>query len=457
MLSTHSAPHAPPLPARLLRPFQTFFRLEASGGLLLLLCALVALVWANTPLADVYFGLWQTIVTVGAGGFVISKPLLLWINDGLMAIFFLVVGLEIKREVMTGELASLRQAALPLAAAVGGMVVPALLYAALNAGTPGARGWGIPMATDIAFALGVLALLGRRAPLALKVFLTAIAIVDDLGAVLVIAFFYTASISWTSLGVGALFLGLLFVANRLGVRRPMVYVVLGIGLWLAFLKSGVHATIAGVLLALMIPARRELDAPAFAEKVRALLNVFARDVRPGHREPTSDQRAAIHSLEVACERVETPLARMEHTLHPWVAFAIVPLFALANAGVALGGDLGAALADSVTLGIVLGLVVGKVIGVTAFAWMAIKAGWAALPEGIVWRHIVGVACLCGIGFTMSLFIGGLAFGEGEMLDRAKTGILLASLISGLAGWLLLRTSPVAQAEPSPEAIPAASS
>ena len=454
MISTHNAPHAPPRPqALLLRPFQAFFRLEASGGLLLLFCAAVALVWANTPLADVYFGLWQTIVTVGAGNFVISKPLLLWINDGLMAIFFLVVGLEIKREVMTGELASLRKAALPLAAAVGGMVLPALLYAVLNAGTPGLRGWGIPMATDIAFALGVLALLGRRAPLALKIFLTAVAIVDDLGAVLVIAFFYTASISWVSLGVGALFFGLLFLANRLGVRRPMVYVVLGLGLWVAFLKSGVHATIAGVLLALTVPARRELDALTFAKKVRDLLGVFARDVRPGRREPTSDQRDAIHSLEVACERVETPLARMEHTLHPWVAFAIVPLFALANAGVALGGDIVAALTDTVTLGVILGLTAGKAVGVTAFAWMAIKVGWAALPEGITWRHIVGVACLCGIGFTMSLFIGSLAFGDGELLNRAKTGILLASLLSGLAGWLLLRTSPVAQEESSSTAAP----
>ena len=455
MLSTHNAPHAPPrAQTLLLRPFQAFFRLEASGGLLLLFCAAVALIWANTPLADVYFDLWQTIVTVGAGGLVISKPLLLWINDGLMAIFFLVVGLEIKREVMTGELASLRKAALPLAAAVGGMVLPALLYAALNVGTPGASGWGIPMATDIAFALGVLALLGRRAPLALKIFLTAVAIVDDLGAVLVIAFFYTASISWTSLGVGALFLGLLFLANRLGVRRPVVYVVLGLGLWVAFLKSGVHATIAGVLLALMVPARRELDAPTFARKVRDLLHVFGRDVQPGRREPTSDQRDAIHSLEVACERVETPLARMEHTLHPWVAFAIVPLFALANAGVVLGDNLAAALTDTVTLGIVLGLTVGKAVGVTAFAWMAIKVGWAALPEGVTWRHIVGVACLCGIGFTMSLFIGSLAFGEGDLLNRAKTGILLASLLSGLAGWLLLRTSPIVHEEASP--LPAAS-
>ena len=435
----------------LLRPFQTFFRMEAAGGLLLLLCAAVALIWANTPFADAYFRLWQTTVTVGAGSFVISKPLLLWINDGLMAIFFLVVGLEIKREVLTGELASLRQAALPLAAAVGGMVLPALLYAALNVGTPNLRGWGIPMATDIAFALGVLALLGRRAPLALKVFLTAVAIVDDLGAVLVIAFFYTASISWTSLGMGALLFGMLLLANRAGVRRPMVYVVLGIGLWLAFLTSGIHATIAGVLLALTIPAHRKLDASAFAEKARGLMDVFTRDVQPGRREPTADQRDAVHSLEEACERVETPLARMEHTLHPWVAFAIVPLFALANAGVALGGDLGAAFTDTVTLGVVLGLVVGKAVGVTAFAWLAIKAGWAALPEGVTWRHIVGVACLCGIGFTMSLFIGSLAFGEGVLLDRAKTGILLASLISGVAGWLLLRSTPVAHEERSPQA------
>ncbi|MDX1547452.1 MAG: Na+/H+ antiporter NhaA [Rhodothermales bacterium] len=442
----------------MLRPFQTFVRQEAAGGVLLLICAVAALLLANSPLADGYFALWETLVTVGVGSFAVSKPLLLWINDGLMAIFFFVVGLEIKREVLVGELAAPRKAALPLAAAVGGMVVPALFYVAFNAGTPTASGWGIPMATDIAFALGVLALLGSRAPLALKIFLTALAIVDDLGAVLVIALFYTAELSWASLGVGAAFLVALVAANRLGVRRPVVYAVLGLGLWLAFLKSGVHATVAGVLLALTVPARRRIDAPAFLARAKALLAEFADDVRPGRTEPTTDQRDAVHALEVACEHVETPLQRMEHTLHPWVAFGIMPVFALANAGVVLGGAEG--LLGPVSLGIVAGLFLGKQIGVTAFAWLAVRLGWAALPAGVTWRQVYGVSLLTGIGFTMSLFIGNLAFADAAVLDTAKIAIFAASLLSGLAGWLLLRTSGPAPQPASPpaeagrEAVPA---
>ncbi|GIV57359.1 MAG: Na(+)/H(+) antiporter NhaA [Rhodothermaceae bacterium] len=422
---------------RLFRPFQRFFEQEAAGGILLLVCAVIALLWANSPFSESYFGLWETLVTVGVGGFVISKPLLLWINDGLMAIFFFVVGLEIKREVLVGELSSPKAAALAVAAAFGGMVVPAALYTLLNAGTEGASGWGIPMATDIAFALGVLALLGSRAPLALKVFLTALAIVDDLGAVLVIALFYTAEISWGALGAGAGVLVALVAANRLRIQRPAVYVVLGIALWVAFLKSGIHATVAGVLLALTIPARRRLDTHEFLARGNELLRVFARDVRPGKTEPSTDQRDALHALEVTCRHAETPLIRMEHALHGWVAFLIIPLFALANAGVALGGDLGAAFGNRVTLGIVLGLFVGKQIGVTGFAWLAVRLGWAALPAGVTWRQIYGVSYLCGIGFTMSLFIANLAFAEAALLDSAKVGILTASLVAGLGGWFML--------------------
>lgn len=429
----------------LVRAYQAFFRTEASGGILLLACAVVALVWANSPLRDAYVGLWGTYVTVGAGAFEISKPLLLWINDGLMAIFFFVVGLEIKREVLTGELASPRKAALPLAAAVGGMVVPAGLYALLNAGTPGQAGWGIPMATDIAFALGVLALLGRRAPLALKIFLTALAIVDDLGAVLVIAFFYTAQLSWAALGAAGLFLAALVAANRLRIYRPLVYVLLGVGLWVAVLKSGIHATIAGVLLALTIPARQRIDAVAFLKRGKYLMNVFAAEAVVGRAEPTPRQRDAIHSLEKACEEVETPLIRLEHTLHPWVAFFIMPVFALANAGVALSGDmLGQAFGSTVTLGVILGLVVGKQLGVTLFAWLAVRLGWAAMPARVTWRQLYGTAWLTGIGFTMSLFIGGLAFADPLLLGNAKIGILTASLLSGLGGWLLLSRTPVSE-------------
>ena len=445
----------PPTPVTpLVRPFQRFAAAEAAGGILLLACAAVALVWANSPAAASYFALWQQEVTVGAGPLLIQKPLLLWINDGLMAIFFFLIGLEIKREVLVGELRSPRKAALALAAAVGGMAVPALLYLAVNAGGPGAGGWGIPMATDIAFALGVLALLGKRAPLALKIFLTALAIVDDLGAVLVIAFFYTAQISTGALLGAAGFFAALVLVNRLGVRRTAVYVVLGIGLWVCFLKSGVHATIGGVLLALTVPARGLLDAPSFLQKARDFLFEVEEDARAGRVAPTADQSDAVHSLSVLSEHAQPPLTRMEHALHGWIAFFIMPVFALANAGVAMGGDLGALVANPVALGIVAGLVVGKPVGVFLLAWLAVKVGLAGLPAGVGWKQILGVACLTGIGFTMSIFIASLGFaGDPVLLDSAKTGILLASVLSGVLGFFLLaRFSP--DPVPAPAAAPA---
>ena len=411
--------------------------MEASGGLLLMICTIVALIAANSPFAEDWFALWEVYLTAGAGPLEISKPLHLWINDGLMAIFFFVVGLEIKREVLVGELSSLRKAALPMMGAIGGMVVPALLYLAFNAGTDAASGWGIPMATDIAFALGVLALLGSRAPLSLKVFLTALAIVDDLGAVLVIALFYTADVSAQMLGLGAVFLAGMFALNLLGVRAPVAYLVLGIALWVAVLKSGVHATVAGVLGAMAIPVRRRIAATEFVEKARIYLREIEEDLQPGTVAPTADQTDAIHGLEQACEAVETPLARLEHGLHPWVAYFIIPVFALANAGVALGGGAGEALSSSVSLGIIAGLVLGKQIGVMLFAWLAVKLRLADLPTGATWAQLYGVACLCGIGFTMSLFIGNLAFASPATLDLAKMGILAASVISGIMGWIVL--------------------
>lgn len=421
----------------IVRPFQQFVRLEASGGILLLLCAVVALVWANSPWAASYFEAWNTTMTVGLGSFEISKPVLLWINDGLMAIFFFVVGLEIKREILTGELSSPKSAALALVAAAGGMIVPALIYAGINWGSDGISGWGIPMATDIAFALGVLALLGNRAPLALKVFLTALAIVDDLGAVLVIALFYTANVKTGFLVIGAVVLATLLLVNRLGVRRTSVYVVLGILLWIAFLKSGVHATIAGVLLALTIPARRTIDGQTFLETGRALLDRFGEGLKAGRVVPSADQMDVLHSIEDAAEKLDTPLHRMEHALHGWVVFFIMPLFALANAGVSLGGDVG--FVTPVTLGVIAGLFVGKQIGVTLFAWLSVKLGWAALPSGVTWRQIYGASFLCGIGFTMSLFISNLAFGDAGLIDEAKVGILVASFVSGVGGFVLLRS------------------
>ena len=424
--------------------FTDFFRTEAAGGILLLVCAVVAFIWANSPFAGAYADLWGTYVTVGAGTFEISKPLLLWVNDGLMALFFFVVGLEIKREVLVGELSNPRKAVLSLVAALGGAAVPALIYVAVNGalGSPERMaGWGVPMATDIAFALGVLALLGSRAPLALKVFLTALAIADDLLAVVVIAVFYTAELNLAMLGLGLGTVVVLFALNKFGVRTTWPYAVLGAVVWVAFLKSGVHATIAGVLVALTIPASRLIDAPAFLDRAQGYLAQFAEGMKPGRAEPTSDQTYALHQIEEAAEELETPLARLEHGLHGLVAFGVMPVFALANAGVALGAGAGALLTDAVALGIAAGLVIGKPVGVLGLAWVAVKTGMASLPEGVTWKQMLGVGFLTGIGFTMSIFIANLAFaGNPELLDSAKLGILVASLVSGVTGYILLRAA-----------------
>jgi Na+:H+ antiporter, NhaA family len=430
---------------RLVRPFQDFADKQSTGGVLLIAATVIALVWANSPWGEGYASLWHTKLTVGVGDASITKDLTHWINDGLMAVFFLVVGLEIKREVLVGELSSVRSAALPVAAAVGGAVVPAAIYLAINAGTEGAAGWGIPMATDIAFALGVLALLGDRVPLALKVFLTALAIVDDIMAVLVIALFYTSEISWGALGVGAVFIGALVLANLIGVGRTLVYAVLGVGLWLCFLLSGVHATIAGVLLALTVPAISFINPGAFLERGRYVLDRFEQAGEKGENVLCNEERqAALHALNHAAYKLEPPLHELEHTLHPWVVFAIMPIFALANAGVPLGGSIGEALTSPVALGIVAGLVVGKQLGITLFAWLAVKSGISELPEGIEWRHVYGASWLAGIGFTMSLFITDLAFSEGSLVDAAKLGILVASLVAGVVGWTILRGASSAQ-------------
>ena len=422
-----------------IRPFQEFAHKESSGGLLLIAAAIVALVWANSPWGDSYAALWETKLSVGLGSFSIEKDLTHWINDGLMALFFLVVGLEIKRELLVGDLSSPRRAALPIAAAMGGAVPPALIYAFINSGTEGASGWGIPMATDIAFALGVLALLGRRAPLGLKVFLTALAIVDDILAVLVIAIFYTSDVSWGALAVGGAFLAALVMINWAGVGKPLPYALLGIGLWLCFLQSGVHATIAGVLLALSVPASSFIDTGEFLRRSRRILDRFERAGEHADDVLTNDERqGALHALNRANKDVEPPLQELEHALHPWVVFAIVPLFALANAGVVVGEDFAATLLNPVSLGIVAGLLLGKQLGITLSAWLTVKSGVSQMPRGVTWPHIYGAACLAGIGFTMSLFISDLAFAASPLLDVAKVGILIASLIAGVAGWSIIR-------------------
>lgn len=427
----------------LARPFQEFAGREASGGILLLACTLAALVGANSLWADHYLALWHTPFTVALGGFSLSHELHFWVNDALMAVFFFVVGLEIKRELLAGELASRRQAALPVAAALGGLVVPALLYTLLNVNGPGARGWGIPMATDIAFAIGVMALLGERVPLGLKVFLTALAIVDDTAAVLIIAVFYTASFSWGALAVAALCLLLALAANRLGVRHPLPYVLIGGVLWLAVLQSGIHATIAGVLLALMIPSRTVIHQREFLDHGRAVLDHFEKAAATEPFDILSDieQQSAVEALEDACEKVQSPLHRLEQALHPWVTFLIMPVFALANAGVSLSGDLGSMVIHPISLGVVMGLVFGKPIGVTLAAWLAVRFGLASVPEGVSWKQIHGAGWLAGIGFTMSLFMTGLAFTNEVHLTAAKLGILIASLVAGVVGSVILMRIP----------------
>jgi NhaA family Na+:H+ antiporter len=353
-----------------------------------------------------------------------------------MAIFFLMVGLEIKREVLVGELASARRAALPIVAAVGGAILPAILFLLIAGGDPAtARGWGVPMATDIAFALGVLALLGSRAPIGLRIFLTALAIVDDLLAVLVIAIFYSSGLSMVALGAAALVLAVLVAANRLGVRRPIVYAVLGVALWVAVLQSGIHATVAGVLLAMTIPARTKIDPADFLARARGFIADFSGEVGDDADE---EHHAALWELEDLAEGAQAPMLRMEHALHPWVAFLIVPLFALANAGVPIGGDFLATVSEPLVLGVLVGLVLGKQIGITLAAWLVVRLGLAALPDGVTWRHVYGVAWLGGIGFTVSLFVAGLAFAEGPTLSLAKLGILGASVVAGLGGYLILR-------------------
>jgi NhaA family Na+:H+ antiporter len=382
--------------SRLLDPFQRFFQSEAAGGIVLLACTAVALAWANSPWAGSYQAILHHSAIVGPSGLQLELNVHEWINDGLMAIFFFLVGLEIKREMLIGELASVRRAALPIAGALGGMSIPAAIYALINSNGPGARGWGIPMATDIAFALGVLALLGPRVPVALKVFLAAVAIVDDIGAVLVIAIFYTASIAMQFLAGAAIVVALLIVLNLAGVQRSLPYLLLGVVLWITVLLSGIHATVAGVLLAMTIPASA----------------------------PNADESSL--------------LERLEQALHAPVAFAIVPLFALANAGVRLGGASSAGIATTVLSGVAIGLVIGKPLGITLASWLAVRSRLASLPDGVSWRQLQGVSWLGGIGFTMSLFVAALAFADDALLSSAKLGVLLASAVAAFMGWLMLR-------------------
>lgn len=436
---------------RLIGPFQRFMKFEASGGILLILCALGAVIWANSGYASSYNELFHnTEVQIGFGEWGLKKALILWINDLLMALFFLLVGLEIKREVLVGELRSPKKAALPIAAALGGMIVPAAIYAIVNRGNESISGWGVPMATDIAFALGVLALVGSRVPLSVRIFLTSLAIVDDLGALLVIAVFYTESIGFGYLMKAGVVLAVMLGLNLMGVRKIVVFLMLGTVVWYLVLKSGVHATIAGVLVAMTIPARTRVDQNLYSSFVRSMVDRFDQDKTNDVKAWTTvSQQTAILAIEDVGHKIETPVRRLEHILIPWVAFAILPVFALANAGVRVIGSGGDEVAegaiDSVwssqaLWGVVLGLLIGKPLGVFGFAWVAQKLGIGVLPEGATWRHVFGAAWLSAIGFTMALFIANLAFQDADDLDAAKIGVLGASVVAGFIGFLILFTS-----------------
>ncbi len=395
---------------KLTYPIQEFLQKEASGGILLIICTIIALVWANSPLAESYHHLWETYLSIDVGGVGLSYSLHHWINDGLMVIFFFVVGLEIKRELLVGELSSAKKAALPIAAALGGMIFPALIYTIFNSGSEGASGWGIPMATDIAFVVGILALLGKKVPLALKIFILALAIVDDLGAVLVIAIFYTSNISLTSLIIAGGLIILLIIMNRMGVRNLILYTLVGIVLWLAFIKSGVHATVAGVLLAFTIPASSRINTKKFSDETNSLIKDFNSAGEHGDNVLTNAERlSVVDQIENNCEKILTPLQRFEHGLHPYVSFFIMPVFALANAGVSIGSELNSALSNPISIGIVLGLFLGKQIGIFSFSYLAVKLKFATEPEGVSWKKIYAASVAAGIGFTMSLFISNLAF------------------------------------------------
>lgn len=427
----------------LLKPINDFLHKEASGGILLIIFTIIALAWANSPWFQSYHDLWHSNIIIALGNLLtFDYSIHHWINDGLMAIFFFTVGLEIKRELLVGELSSAQKASLPVAAAMGGMIVPAVLYVVFNAGGAGTDGWGIPMATDIAFVVGIMALLGPRVPLTLKIFVLALAIADDLGAVLVIAVFYTSEVSVVALLAAAIVLLILTVLNKLGTKSLVPYTLLGIILWIAFLKSGVHATIAGVLLAFTIPASARYNTKRFSDKTKELLNKFDETGEHGENVLADEGRQTdVMAIEENCKKILTPLQRFEHGLHPWVAYFIIPVFALANAGVTLAGmDILGAVTSPVSLGIIAGLFIGKQVGIFGFSYLAVKLKLGSLPEGVNWKMLYAAGILAGIGFTMSLFIAGLAFSDESLIELSKIGVLSASLISGIVGFILLKTA-----------------
>lgn len=418
--------------------------LETASGIVIVAAAVIALIWANSPWDQQYFDLWATHVNLDFNMLEIEETLGELINDGLMVIFFFVVGLEIKREIHHGELSSPKSAAMPVIAAAGGMAMPALIYLIFNAGGDATHGWAIPVATDIAFAVGVLALVGNRVPFSLKVFLLALAIADDLGGIVVIAVFYTEKISFEALGWVVVILLVINMFRIYGVRTLNVYVVCGALLWVAMLKSGIHATIAGVLLAIFTPASSYYEPEGFERNARTLLDRLP----AGTGQAAEDQRQAILSeMEQLSRDSESPLDRLEHVLNPWVSFVIVPIFALANAGVVITGEsISDAMGSSVTWGVMLGLILGKPLGIMIASWLAVRFGIATMPSGIVWRQMLGVALLGGVGFTVALFITELAFDSEVLINDAKMGILSGSFVAAIIGYLFLMLQPAKPTE-----------
>jgi NhaA family Na+:H+ antiporter len=424
----------------ILSPLDQFIHRQTTSGIMLMLCAILALYLANSQWSEVYHHFLETKFTIGFPGFQLSKSLHHWINDGLMAMFFFVVGLELKREIIVGELADPKKAMFPIVAAIGGMVVPVIVYMSINPDGYAFKGWGIPMATDIAFALGALALLGKRVPTNLLTFLVALAIVDDLGAVTVIALFYTDTINLNALGLVGVMLFILISLNLGGIRRPLPYILLGIILWVAMLLSGIHATLAGIFLAFTIPLRPKYDPKRFLHHI----NDMVVDIKSAfQREPSiirnGELRARVQALGDGVQLVQAPAQVLEHKLHLPSAYIVIPIFSLANAGIPIEWTgFGDSISQPVTLGIVGGLVLGKLIGIAGFSWIAVKTGITILPKGLNFKHIIGVALMGGIGFTMSIFVAELGFAKHpEELLMAKTGVLLASLLAGISGFLWL--------------------
>lgn len=424
---------------KMIDPVRRFMKKDYSVGIVLMLTVLVALFWANSPYGETYKHVWHLPVGLRIGEFSFYQELHIWINDGLMAIFFFLIGLELKREFMVGELSSVRKAILPMGAALGGMIVPAVIYFLMNAGKPGEHGWGIPMATDIAFALALLTFSGKHIPISLKIFLSALAVADDLGAVLVIAFFYTADLSLIHLGIGFLFLGGMVIMNLMGVRRAYLYCIVGALVWLFFFYSGIHATIAGVLTGFAIPARTKIDENAYSSNLKTLVNQFENEIPLNSSLTTASQHNIIEQIQEMSEAAMTPLQKLEHLLHYWVMFLIMPIFALSNAGLHLSADFFKEGINSITLGIFFGLLVGKTVGITSFTFLLVKTKLADLPKEVNFKHIFGASLLAAVGFTMSLFISNLAFTDSLLVEEAKYGILITSVVAGVLGVFYLKS------------------